>query len=302
MDKIKLSAVVYACNEEAAGKGKDSFSVFFKDENSGIIAVYSGNGDSEHTFFKNRSNANVSSMISAYVTDRFYENGRFSFDGTDSEKLCRDMKSVFHHIRQDFEVKSNSPVSASCAVTSLKIGDEAVECELLWAGNARIYILDRFGLHQLTKDDCKLGDDLVISAEGGEPYNYINENINFHINEMKINITEPCAVVTATQGAYSGVKMPAEFEYKILNSLYYSDSVEIWQEKFRKSLCGNGDCSVATGLFGFEDFGSLWKFFSDRYENLTKLFIEPAKTMDGDGIRSLWNEYRKTYLGNGDMQ
>jgi len=294
MDKIKLSAVAYACNQKDSGRGKDAFSVFFNDENSGIIAVYSGKSTSEQPFFQNRTNANVSSIISAYVTDKFYSQKKFLFDGTDSQRLCTDLKKVFKRIRHKSEIKNSEPLSASCAVVALNIEEETVECELLWAGNSRIYILDRFGLHQLSKDDCKLGDDFENALNG-------SEQINFHINEMKINITEPCVVVTATDGAYSGISMPAEFEYKILSSLYYADSTEMWQDKLQSAL-NNTDCSVAMAILGFETFSSLWQYFSSRYENLLKMFIEPCKNSDPDGLRSLWNEYRKTYLGNGDIQ
>ena len=169
---------------------------------------------------------------------------------------------------------------------------------LVWAGDSRVYLLDSRGLAQLTKDDLFIEDAYENLTKDGALTNVISSDGNYILNHKTIRINKPAMIIAATDGCFSYIPSPIEFEYEIVNALSDADDPEQFRKKLKSSLSQYAGDDLAMGLMSFHygDFRNTRKAFSEREHILEQKYIEPLKRDNRpENIANLWIDYKPEY-------
>ena len=176
----------------------------------------------------------------------------------------------------------------------------SVSCVFFWVGDSRGYVLSEAGLRQCTADHVAGQTDAMENLyRDSRLTNVINADGAFTIDTYGLTLQKPCVVLTATDGAFSYLPTPMEFELLLLSTLQAATSLAGWQSRLRNALgkLASDDSTLAMTCFGFEQFEDLQAFFAPRRAMLQAKYITPVRRRKQsiDYARGLWAEYRQNY-------
>lgn len=143
--------------------------------------------------------------------------------------------------------------------------DEYVDTMYLWAGDSRGYYWGKQGLIQVTNDH----------EIDGVMTNLINLSGNFKISCKYVRIKKPCLIFSTSDGCYSCMTSPLDFEYYFFNQFASASSYSDAQEKLKDLYVENSEDdtnTVAMKAFGFESFDELKVSIKDRLTMLNKTY------------------------------
>ena len=317
MNKHSFNAIntlsVLDSGREKQANGKCSIYRIDDNEAKAVTAVFEGCGrysDVRYAEFDNRTDANIGSRIVAAATLNWFNGDKCNLDDYDADHLRNSIDLLIRKAKRELDYEGNGLLSkkaktfntsaAICAVDYFN--EDSALCEFLWAGNCRGYVLDEYGLCQLTDDDINgIQDAYLNQAAGAKLNNVINGDINYVINFRRINITAPMMLITATTAAFDDFNSPMEFEYAILYALIKSKNIDEWDKRLTaiiKEYAGD-DFSMTIMSIGFDDFGHMKKYYEPRIKQLVEEYIRPLNSArKGESrinIRSLWNKYKDGY-------
>lgn len=277
---------------------------------SGVFEGSDGYGEVIYPEYDNHSGAYIGSRIAASAAINWFSSDRCQFDDNDAERLrsCIDIfmrrakRDLDYEGRPLFKKKARTfPSSAAvCAVDCAS--DDSVNCEFLWVGNCRGYVLDACGLCQITDDDISGAQDAYNQrAVGAKLNNVINADIGYTINFRRIKITEPMLLITATTAAFDDFDSPMEFEYAILYALIKSKSVAEWEKRLGSIIreYAGDDFSMTVMSVGFTDFNHMRSYYEPRIKHIIDRYIRPLNAARKGEARvnvgALWNQYKNDY-------
>lgn len=307
----KPFAVFEAEKEKIENLGEDKYAYSFTDEQIGYIAVYDGCGGmgaKKYSILNNRTGARIASGYAGYIVDEFYEKNLFSFDGSDAVKLhevlSRNFKKFNLYLK---EYNKSNKISGSlfksipttASIIAIKSADsESIECEYIWAGDSRGYILDEKGICQITSDDTDTEEDAFTSLiSDARMSNIINADSEFYLNEKIITVQLPAIIISATDGSFAYFNTPMEFEYAVLKSLDKAKNISQWKNNIIDyiSQYSGDDFSMVIAVYGFDDFNQIKNYFSDRLNYLYETFIKLSENAEYNNLKKLWSLYSETY-------
>ncbi len=282
-------------------------------EAKAVTAVFEGSGAlSDVTYIEHdgASGAHIGTRLSAAATMNWFSSGRCRLDDSDADRLRSSIDLLMRRAKRGldyegqplFKKKTRTfPTSAAvCAVDYY--ADDGVDCEFLWAGNCRGYVLDGYGLCQITSDDIDGDEDAYLRrAVGAKLNNVINADTEYTVNFRRIRITDPMLLITATTAAFDDFGSPMELEYAILYALVKSNSVAEWEKKLKNIIkeYAEDDFAVTVMSVGFEDFDHMKSYYEGRIRELVEDYIRPLnasrKGQSRISIDALWNRYKNGY-------
>lgn len=125
------------------------------------------------------------------------------------------------------------------------------------------------------------------------------------LHEKKICCSDPCVVMTATDGCFGYVESPIHFEILLLDTLLQSYCIEDWQEKLFGILkkISADDYTMCLAGFGYATFDELRATFEKRHEFLMKAYLSKWNKSSEEQQRKMWLEYAEDYLSDqGDVK
>lgn len=169
-----------------------------------------------------------------------------------------------------------------------------------WAGDSRGYVLDENGLHQCTRDDLRGGPDAFESLYRDTPLsNVLCAGETARVSMRRMRAPLPGVILLATDGAYSALPTPMEFEFLLVDTLLTAKSWAGWQRRLENRIgkWAQDDATLLLYPCGAEDLVALQRRLAPRRAFLQRNYITPVRRHKGNiaFARERWQSYRQTY-------
>lgn len=290
--------IVQVYKEKMPGNGEDAY-LYRVNDRAAIIGVFDGCGGAgakRYARLQNKTGAYAASrIVSGAVGDWFAAGGNKPLKQHLRETLQCCYDAVAESSRLVSPMIKIFPTTAAFAVCRRTA--EAVAVDWYWAGDSRVYLLNRNGLAQLSKDDLTVPDAMENLYDDGVMTNRISASEDFNIHHSHMILKEPGVVLTATDGCFGYVSTPMEFEYMLLSSLVESKNVEQWQQKLIEQFgkVAGDDFTLCALALGFGTFERLKKELWPRGKYLYADYIQDLQHKTQEDKTQLWNRYAPTY-------
>ena len=191
------------------------------------------------------------------------------------------------------------PTTAAIAV--VRDTEDGTEIQCFWAGDSRVYLLDRNGLAQLTEDDLEGKNAMSNLQSDGALTNVVSLDSSFEIHysrPLRFREKEAYSIFAASDGCFGYVPTPMDFEDLLLGTLEESQSVNSFERKLDeniRSIAGD-DYSLAWISFGYGDYPQMKEVLKARRQLLQKDYIQPmVEDSSLEMQEQLWTKYRASY-------
>ncbi len=303
--------------EKKPDNGEDSAVLSAQRKDAAFFGVFDGCGGSgAKTCAKyfNKTEAYIASRITADAFHQWFEAGdpekgwpvndlraRLIQYLEEARDLAGEKSFLIGGIRKDF------PTTAAAAIC--QPGDRTIEADLYWAGDSRLYLLDKDGLAQLTEDDLGGIDAMENLTSDGVLTNVINLSTDFTIHQAHVSLTQAGLIFAASDGCFGYYSTPMEFEYVLLETMLNSDSVsggnkesegkesKSWESKLTDRMGAvAGDDFTLYGLsFGYGSYENMKKAFYPRANELYNNFIKDIEQRTYEEKLAMWQSYSPNY-------
>lgn len=274
--------------------GEDCFGYEVSDSDF-LIAAFDGCGGSESKKYKN-----FSGKTGAYVASRAVCGGVMSWfrqSRTDTELMQYIQNALAVCVKYSDKAGRNMGSSGKAFPTTAAIlkGTEhplGIIATCFWAGNSRCYMLDFGGLHQLTADDLDNGDAMSNLTSDGVMTNLINTSVPFKLHSKRFLFKQPCILISATDGCFSYLRSPMEFEDLLVTSLMKSKNISEWKQTINdriKAVAGD-DYTLCAAAYGFVSFADIKNRLIERHKLLNERYIK-----SNTDVQKLWESYKRDY-------
>ena len=311
---LPLDFVLSFCRDKIPDQGEDSYCYSFCDT-AGLLGVFDGCGGAgarKHQHYSNRTEAYMASRLCAGV---FYDSFREIFP---CQQIAKQLTAEVFAPRvaqrlnafqppkdpSGFQIRGSMvrtlPTTAAVALLQQQ-ENGACLVSAIWAGDSRVYILDRKGLAQLTVDHTTVSDPMENIYEDGILKNILCSDRPVDLHCRTVEVEGPFMVFSATDGCFGYVSTPMEFEGLLLATLLRAQNPAEW-ESMLADLIGKfagDDHTLCLGAFGYKTFEALQDDVRDRFAYLQKTFLEPVVQIPAEDRESrfaLWNLYKDDYF------
>ena len=311
---LSLDFVLSFCKDKVPGRGEDSYCYSFCDT-AGLLGTFDGCGGAgarKHAFYSGHTEAYMASRFCAGV---FYDQFRRIFPcGHSAETLTAEVfaPQAAQRLKEfsppkdesGFQIKGSSvrtlPSTAAVALMQ-QTKDGAVLVTAIWAGDSRVYIMDSYGLAQLTMDDTTVTDPRVNIYEDGILKNILSSDKAINLHCKTVVMREPFVVFSATDGCFGYLSTPMEFEGVLLQTLLNTNCVANWEKELQDILgsVAGDDHALCLAAYGYGNYANLQRSFVGRYQYLEKYYLLPVSRMpleDRESRYQLWGSYRDHYM------
>ena len=304
--------------EQKNGQGEDA-SVCLADPKSraALIACLDGCGGSgakKYPGADNWTGARIASYSCGRALVEWYERNAIGKLGlqdypaeTVAQSLARAMRENIDMMKSEVNAAPERmvvssmirpfPTTLSCALVSKQ--ENGLRGLFLWAGDSRGFVLTKDGLTQVTTDDLKDHLDPFDNIEQDGVLSNVISAKPFTVNARDVLLSEPCLVLTATDGCFSYFRTPMEFEYTILETLAKTNSLSEWKNTLMKRIgaVASDDYTMEVLSVGFDTFDQLKAYF---YPTLTRFWESYGKRISAsrsrEELRAIWDAYKLFYL------
>ncbi|MFF4594738.1 serine/threonine protein phosphatase [Amycolatopsis sp. NPDC001319] len=299
--------------ERIVGEGEDAdpLVLYHRPSASGLLAVFDGVGGAGRAAVgrtqsgQTRTQAWLASRrVRGLVEEWFTDNSAdASAEALAAHISVRLPAGVLQNQRMRGRLRRELPSTFAGLAFDLSPGE--VAWQVLWAGDSRCYVAEpRVGLQQLSVDDTESGDALYLLLQDPPMTNMVHAGGRFTVNGWRGGARFPCILVTATDGFFGYVGTPAEFEYKLWETLLAAQDAMHWSVLLSEQVVSytKDDASIAIVALGFEDFSALRASFRQRFDRLREEHAEPMRRATASGRAALvetrtrsWLTYRDDY-------
>jgi hypothetical protein len=310
----KLDFRILVAGEMVQDHGEDNF-YSVMGENCAVAAVFDGSGgigSRKYPKYMDHTGAYMASRaVSGALHDWFHESMKKGSSLARGREAAAQMKEymlrairvmgkyggetsrIFGTMVKDF------PTTAAIAV--VRDTEDGTELQCFWAGDSRVYLLDRNGLAQLTEDDLEGKNAMSNLQSDGALTNVVSLDSSFEIHysrPLRFREAEAYSVFAASDGCFGYVPTPMDFEDLLLGTLEESQSVNTFERKLDeniRSIAGD-DYSLAWISFGYGDYPQLKEVLRARRQLLQKEYIQPMVEDSSLELQEqLWTKYRVSY-------
>lgn len=307
--------------EKLENKGEDSVLAITNAPNASFIACMDGCGGSgakRYTKADNMTGARLASMHVGSALKNWFDENEYGYRGTEGkeqQELSTELKNAIDkelsYLRADLGDEDSGVWSRQirmfpttlAAVLAEVTGRNTIRCVFFWAGDSRAYLFRASGLNQISRDDIRGNDDpFSVLENDGILSNVISASNDYIINTTEVIVHEPCIILTATDGCFSYLRSPIEFEGVLLASLMNANSPLEWEDSLRTILgrYASDDYTMALAVLGFQNWDAIKNAYAPRWEEYRKQFGEPLEdilqTRDRQAHLELWEIYKQNYM------
>ena len=315
----KLDFRILVAGEMVKDHGEDNF-YSVMGENCAVAAVFDGSGgigSRKYPKYMDHTGAYMASRaVSGALHDWFHESMEKSTESSGSglakgreaaaqmkEYMLRAMRVVGKYGGETSRIfgtmVKDFPTTAAIAV--VRETEDGTEIQCFWAGDSRVYLLDRNGLAQLTEDDLEGKNAMSNLQSDGALTNVVSLDSSFEIHysrPLRFREKEAYSIFAASDGCFGYVPTPMDFEDLLLGTLEESQSVNSFERKLDeniRSIAGD-DYSLAWISFGYGDYPQMKEVLKARRQLLQKDYIQPmVENSSLEMQEKLWTKYRVSY-------
>ena len=313
----KLDNIFVISRETKAESGEDSFLCGVRSD-SAIAAVFDGCGglgSRRYPGFSDKTGAYIASRIaSGAVYDWFndYGNSRWESSGQILESMNRYLREAFDqtHPYSENALKLRGSMvrdfPSTAAIAYVTDTERGIRLHIIWAGDSRVYILDKQGLAQVTLDDVDDKDALSNLYTDGAKTNILSSDGRFILHYRSFVIEEPLMIMAATDGIFGYLLSPMHLENAFLDALLRSASMEEFRIELNslfRSKAGD-DYALAFMACHFGSFKDMQDYYREYYRDFRqKYMVSLEENPDRSHIEEIWKtgykgNYERLY-GNG---
>jgi len=158
-------------------------------------------------------------------------------------------------------------------------------CQLWWAGDSRVYLLQPgSGASQLTTDDIRdHGDAMENLRQDSVISNAMSADTTFVLNQRSIELSAPFVLVAATDGCFGYLPSPMHFEWLLLSTMQNSLDAAMWSEQLQAQITTitGDDASMAVLGIG-ADYRQFQSLFAERAAALETRWVTPLDQLDAE--------------------
>ena len=301
----QLDAVMLVSGAAIPGQGEDS-ACCVSDESAAMIGVFDGCGGlgaRVYPGFRDHTGAYLASrLLSGAAHDWFFMPGR---DARAPAEALRGAFTAAYAAARPFAGGQSMlrgsmvrDLPSTAAIAYARPGQGGVELHVVWAGDSRVYLIDRMGLAQLTADDVDGTDALSGITGDGALTNVVSSDGSYTLHSRVLLLREPTMVLAATDGCFAYLRTPMEFENLLLSHLTRAQNPKDFRRRLNDAFAAiaGDDYSLGIMSFHFHDFSSQQRFFSQRAQSLYDYYVQPLEQSADAALRQkLWAAYRPAY-------
>lgn len=179
----------------------------------------------------------------------------------------------------------------------------------LWAGDSRGYLFTPDGLVQMTTDDIRGNLDAMENLiNDGVMTNLVSASEAFTIHVREAYLNAPYMAIVATDGCFSYFRSPIQLESILLGTLMAAKSPADWEGKLSEELgaVASDDYAMRIAIVGYPSFQRLQAAFRVRERQFSGEYRAPLGKMlregDTEGLRQLWQKYKREYEYGGKVK
>lgn len=161
-------------------------------------------------------------------------------------------------------------------------------CQVLWAGDSRVYLFTPGGVRQLTSDDVRDQGDAMANLQSDSVIsNALSADTAFTINHRRVLLEPPFFVVSATDGCFGYLRSPMHFEALVLEALSGAADDESWSSAVQEAVGAvtGDDASMATVAVG-ATLPELQRLFAPRLAEVVEQYVAPMDRLLGEVRRA----------------
>lgn len=294
--------------EMIESNGEDNF-FYSLNELFGIVSVLDGCGglgSVKYPGFKLKTGAYIASRVGAIALKEWFNyvcDNITNIKDIDVLQLKNIIDNTMQTLSKDqkpaIKIKGSMTKTfpTTLAAALIAVDKKQIHVKSIWAGDSRVYVLDKKGLAQLTKDDVN-GEDALSNLFGdGTLTNVVSASGNYELHQQDITFEYPCTVFAATDGCFGYIPTPMQFEYIMLLSLKEADCFEQWKENIQNNLkpISGDDYTICLSSWGFKTFDILKSYYASRTDFMFNNYILPLEDADYDAKAKLWKKYQIDY-------
>ena len=191
------------------------------------------------------------------------------------------------------------PTTAAAAL--VRNSEQGTEVQCFWAGDSRVYLMNREGLAQLTRDDVDGTNAMSNLRSDGALTNVVAADREFVLHagkKLRFGDKDPYMIFAATDGCFGYLPTPMDFEDMILTCLLKAEGPMDFRHRLEESISetAGDDYTLAFMSFGFGDFRTMQESMRPRKRTLQHDYMDwmeqdPSLEMQ----ERLWQEYRINY-------
>lgn len=298
-----LSTHFLICTEKTTGKGEDSGLEIYNTK-AGICSVCDGCGGSGFMLRNNMTDAYFASRVTQNACRLWFQYNCEHEANWDMDHLKKLIISCLRTCRR-YIGEPSMRISGSM-VKTLPTTLAGIVCwteqgnlisKHFWAGDSRNYLLDQNGLCQITVDDSQCQDAMENLTRDATLTNIISADEDFAIHSTIIVLSQPCVLFSASDGCFSYISSPMEFELLLLKTLLNADSIDTWESSLRDEIsCRAGDDqTLALSAYGFASFPDMKAYYAERYQFMNTLLNSCGSNSEQHQQYAVWKEYKPDY-------
>ncbi|OHV28640.1 hypothetical protein CC117_30225 [Parafrankia colletiae] len=265
--------------EREIGHGDDAEPLLLHQvrRDEGLIGVFDGSGGSgAATAYRSgdgvdRSGAWVGSRVARAAVESWFCAQLRAGCSFEPESLRVHLGTMLGQMRPATRSKisgsARRELPTTVAVARYQRREHVVTCQILWAGDSRVYLLTPgAGLQALSRDHTVETDALHQLLQDPPMTNVASADRDFYIDCAELVVDTPCVLLCATDGFFGYVDTPADLEVHLLQALRDSASELEWAKGLVgrvRSYTGD-DASLSLVGLGFPGFAALRDQFAER--------------------------------------
>lgn len=304
----KLDCIFCVYKEKIADFGEDSY-CYQLGKQGLLLGAFDGCGGSgarQYTQYRNHTGAYMASRAVSGAVQWLFENDVLTKSVEENAKIiheaitktltvCKENSAIQNGSKLRGSISKEFPTTAS--IVHCTAWPDGITVDCYWAGDSRVYLLDKDGLAQLTVDDLEGLDAYENISGDGVLTNVVSASKPFQIHSCRVRQTKPFLVFTATDGCFGYIPTPMEFEAFLLENLRAANSMAEFEVRLTDHLeaIAGDDYTLVGSAFGYGTFSSLKNTFVHRAHYVSETYKKPLKNATVEKILTFWKEYQNNY-------
>lgn len=307
----KLDILFQFSEEMVSGHGEDNYYSAYFGENA-VVSVYDGCGG-----LGSRTYKELKDCTGAFIASRIASGAVHDWMHDIAIKKKVFSKSFLLDSLRDY-IQSGYGVAEEYSENNLKISgsmvrdfpttmafaiaenhDMGVMLHVVWAGDSRVYLLNRDGIAQLTKDDVKSDDAMSNLSDDGALTNVLSSDGKYVLNYRSMLLREPAIILAATDGCFGYIPSPMEFEFEVLSAIGKSANADEMKANLHDAFgdAAGDDFSLGFMSFFYGSFENMRGSLENRFNVLGNEYIRSLRRdpENDELVMELWQKYRKNY-------
>jgi serine/threonine protein phosphatase PrpC len=280
---------------KVAGHGEDSDPILREGPDLGLVAVFDGMGGAGGTVYDTadgqHSGAYLASRIARDVVEAHLLERLAPERPLSGAAAAAEVHDAIESALQSALTGLNAPATrlrsrllralpttmALAVLQRTEPGGAEWTCQVLSAGDSRVYVFSPDGMRQLSVDDLRDPGDAMANLEHDSVIsNALSADTEFSVNHRRVLLEAPFFVVCATDGCFGYLRSPMHFEALVLRALAAAADEEGWSAAIQHEIAAvtGDDASMATIAVG-ADLSTLQQLFAPRLVEVREQYTEP---------------------------